>query len=259
MNQLFIKRQTPPSIKFVSWNVLADCLHDGGFADINPDYMKWDNRKLRLLEVIDSLGPIDVLALQEVDHVEDFWIPALTLRCLVVAGVAYKNGRSHGTLIAVSHRFEITNVTILDKNNEAVLVNAVDYMGGNKPLTFASAHLKAKPENAHIRLAEVKNLLDAQWSDGVILGGDFNAETNEDCLALVGKAFQNAYDEDSWTTWKKRDTVVQHRIDHVFHRNAVVLSTLAPLSSMWVLQNGLLPGRKYPSDHIPVGGEFVFE
>lgn len=266
----------PPEARcrIMHFNVLADELtKDSSFFNTDPEDLQWDTRKERLLDLIKETNP-DILSLVECDHYEDFWAPELGKLGLTWSKKTTKLNisadKTHGVALFINPlRFTLVNLTMLRDPVAAICITLYDNLN-NVQFGVITTHLKAK-NHPEIRAIQLKKIIRAGWglytqTQPLIFTGDFNTDITEDCISHT--RVQLSLDPTAmldWTTWKERAKsswqpggLVKHAIDHFFIRsNVKVLSYLGPPEDNEVQDAGLLPGKRYSSDHLAISMDFV--
>lgn len=232
----------------------------------------------------------DIIALEEVDHFEDFFLPSLQklgYEGLFVAKrespclkFANNSGPDGCALFYDRDRFSLQkhrDISLKDSSGEitnqvALMVNLFDKIQG-KTLCAAVTHLKAKEGHEDLRLSQGKSLLQSISEcigddKAVIVLGDFNAEPSEPVCKLMEDnqylRMKNAYvtatgKNPEFTTWKIRPgKEVKHSIDYVWYsENLNVTGCLEILESDGVPEE-CCPCLQYPSDHFSLVFDFCW-
>lgn len=252
------------TISVLQFNTLADALADA-FPHVSDKelVLEWQHREARLHHVLTEHA-CDFICAEEVDHFEDSFMPLL-------------DGRGYGGAFAVRRPEEHSKtsrdgVALFWKNDKYTLLNESKLRSSTKcfgivaqfvsrdadatRVTVAVVHLTAKPGREAERQQEVAILLAAIGHEKgpVVVGGDFNdVPESAACQQMRSAGFFSAYehDEESWTTWKKREREVKRVIDYIWFRGpldcAAVLSM--PPSEQFPR---MLPDEHYPSDHLAI-------
>ena len=259
------------------------------FIKCPPKALKWSRRKLQSLQGILTYDP-DIIALEEVDHFEDYYLPSLKqlgYEGLFVAKkdspcLKYPNnsGPDGCALFYDSDRFSLVNhkdVTLKDANGVltsqvALIANLLDKVQG-KTLCCAVTHLKAKKSFEDLRHSQgtelLKSISECLTDDNsALVCGDFNAEPAESVCQLMEEnqylCMKNAYvtatgDNPEFTTWKIRpDNEVQHTIDYVWHTHNLSVTGCLKVPDNDCVGDGRLPCLQYPSDHVSLVFDFCW-
>lgn len=144
-----------------------------------------------------------------------------------------------------------------------VVVRASFLHASGQWFTLATTHLKAKTENAKVRLKQMSKLLDdTRFRKGVdVFMGDLNATPTERTLEMLETHRFSpvpALSVAAWTTCKARpgdDKVVARRIDYVLCREDSPWKPVRWMQSPEKPYN--LPASGFPSDHLPVIVDFT--
>lgn len=278
------KKKEGVDLRVVQFNVLADGLSGrdtklGGFDSAPKDSLKWEARRERLLEeIFRHHGPEpDVIALEEVDHFDDWFRPQLQKRgyrgfflkkpkspCLKTApGSGLEDG------CALFCREATVSVVCVETMNYAasnqVALLATVRVPGSSSFIVACTHLVARKtaEGEAARKRQVCELMERLDTMGLpcVICLDMNAAPHDAAYAAQAypattSALRSAYRtalgaEPAWTTWKKRGTSeARHCIDYVLCSPEVGVSqVLLPPDDDAVVEERL-PGWNYPSDHV---------
>lgn len=177
--------------------------------------------------------------------------------------------------------------------NQVYILVPLQRVGTDQIIIVAATHLKAKGgcKNEYIRhlqATELKykanqmanTLQDCGWNNiSIIILGDFNSEPNDASVQhmlqhdINSRVMQSAYNlnnESLYTTWKERkDGQVCRTIDYIFYSsyteqtNTEVASCQLTCEEILAVPkkesvDELLPGFRYPSDHLLIGARFGF-
>ena len=97
-------------MRIACFNVLADCYAYGHVPpSVNaplPAFLSWDSRKQLLTEVLTSCDA-DLLFLQEIDHLDDFYSPLLTNLEYSLKYVSRTGSKQDGCLLAFKNDYEL--------------------------------------------------------------------------------------------------------------------------------------------------------
>lgn len=162
-----------------------------------------------------------------------------------------------------------THLCSLGKNDSQIAIFS-HLMIDKVPFIHVVTHLKAKPGFEQRRKDQGVLLLDGlkQFVGDnnlpVVVGGDFNDVPE----SLVYNEFVNAglssayakYDDskmEPFTTLKKRKSLVKHCIDYLWYSKEISVNGLLEIPLESDLPD-LLPCRAYPSDHLAILADFIF-
>jgi len=100
----------------------------------------------------------------------------------------------------------------------------------------------------------------------VIICGDFNDIPDSLCYKVVSKEYTSSHlvkdssEQEPWTTWKKRQTVVKRAIDYIWYASET--SKMEVLKLLEVPNDSvlpdMLPASYYPSDHLALAVELSY-
>jgi len=265
---------THDTLRALHWNTLAPTLCSppewGGFDGADPAILNWPARREAIVELI-SVDMPDIACLVEFEDPRDQIVSRARVGNMKAAmsimgydhQTATKTGK-HADGCAIfwdrnRHNLQQTIVVEYELASQIALIVVLDRC------IVATTHLKAKPGNEAVRSQSVTQLLSALTCVckdypglPVLLTGDMNAEPNEDCIAQIKAhplGFVSAYPEESYTTWKIRDTEVKRCIDYVFSTPGLTpfRHTLPPpdATARW------FPSIHCPSDHLPLMVDFT--
>ena len=177
--------------------------------------------------------------------------------------------------------------------NQVYILVPLQRVGTDQIIIVAATHLKAKGgcKNEcirHLQATELKykanqmanTLQDCGWKNiSIIILGDFNSEPNDASVQhmlqhdINSRVMQSAYNLNNgslYTTWKERkDGPVCRTIDYIFYSsyteqtNTEVASCQLTCEEILAVPkkesvDELLPGFRYPSDHLLIGARFGF-
>ena len=248
----------------------------------------WNERKHRSLEEILTYNP-DIIALEEVDHFHDFYLPAL--KAVGYDGVfrakenspclnfSNNSGPDGCALFYDEHRFSVedTKDVVLQasdgtETSQVALVVQLFDKSQQKPLCCVVTHLKAKAGNEELRLAQGKHLLKTTYGSKtektpLLICGDFNADPSEpvyglmvekECgLSLKSASVSACGHEAKFTTWKVRPgKEVKHTIDYVWHSGDLMVTGFVNTPAESEVPEGRFPCLEYPSDHLSLIFDF---
>ena len=257
------------------------------FIRCPPKALQWSKRKLRSLQGILTHDP-DIIALEEVDHFEDYFLPSLrelgyeglfTAKkdspCLKFPNNAGPDGCA---LFYDKERFSLVNhkeVTLTDSNgistNQVALIANLFDKVQCRTLCCAVTHLKAKEDYMELRCSQaaelLKNISACLTEDkSALVLGDFNAEPTEPVCGLMEQnqhlCMRNAYvsatgSHPEFTTWKVRpDKEDKHTIDYVLHTQNLSVTGCLKVPENDSISDVGLPCLRYPSDHLSLVFDF---
>ena len=275
--------------RFIFLSALSGSSPTENFVKCPLEALKWSNRKLRSLQEILTYDP-DVIALEEVDHFEDFYLPSLRelgYEGLFVAKrdspcLKFPNnsGPDGCALFYDGERFSLVNhkdVALKDSdgnltNQVALIVNLFDKVQG-RTLCCAVTHLKAKKDFEGLRHSQgnelLKSISESLGDDKTLLVfGDFNAKPMERVCQLMEDnqyaCLKNAYvtatgSNPKFTTWKIRpDIEVEHTIDYIWHTPNLNVTGCLKIPESNSVPDDRLPCLQYPSDHLSLVFDFCW-
>ncbi|XP_068701978.1 nocturnin-like [Montipora foliosa] len=278
--------------RVMQWNILADALSSSSptenFIKCPARALEWSNRKLRSLQEILTYDP-DVIALEEIDHFEDYFLPSL--RELGYEGLfapkrdspclkfPNNSGPDGCALFYDFDRFSVVNhtdIALKDSDGNltsqvALIVNLLDKVQG-RTLCCGVTHFKAKEEYRDLRFSQgnevLKCIFESLGDDKtVLICGDFNAEPSEPVCQLMEEnhcvCMKNSYvsatgENPEFTTWKFRpgDREVKHTIDYIWHSPNLNVTGCVKVPESDIVPENLLPCLEYPSDHLSLVFDF---
>lgn len=265
----------------------------GGFTNCpEPDkHFDFSARRWRLLNEI-LLHDADVLTLQEVDHFENFFAPALAK--FGYAGVMQHKDKSpccmfgyYSDGVAIFYKtkaLRLDSTVQADKVGEEgcphIVASFTHLLSGEK-VTVATAHLKSKEgqDEEDKRTRQIEGVLEkvsatAGSSGHVVLAGDFNTDAYDipdkhearaigAVQAFASPKLRSAYpicasaDDPAFSTWKVRGAKEsKHFIDYIWHSSGLHCANLLSTPTDDEVEPCRLPGPKYPSDHLAIGAQF---
>ena len=230
-NSQYSKNIGHAKFRLASYNILAPSYaKQKFFPKCKPEYLPWSARRTALLESIEALGA-DILCLQEVEHFEGFWRPAL--RALGYRGVYKQRGGGCKPDGCATFYRESRFILVEDRgldfdripdcrcckdrgtpgfatHNVALLtLLALKCMSGDLDsaprLAIANVHLFWDPSYEDLKLAQARAAVEATehlsmetkgcGPAAIVLAGDFNSMPDSDVYALLAdKArFTSAY------------------------------------------------------------------
>ncbi|CAJ1388037.1 unnamed protein product, partial [Effrenium voratum] len=263
----------------------------GGFTKVPHDVLDYSVRKHLVLEEVLRVEP-DVVALEECDHFEDFFRPALAAcgyrgefcrkKWSPCAPYGY---HPDGVALFWKDRFALMSVDrVVDIPERedlqcCVLVATLQCQSTDEYFCIGATHLKAKAvqENEDIRALQVEALLRcfqahvdaAPHVPHALIMGDFNTAPYDELgvtakavpavLSYPAIAFRSAYPLDlPFTTAKVRgDHISQHTIDYIFAGPSLRPSRLLYVPGIEELGTVLLPCWEYPSDHFSLVADLI--
>lgn len=292
--EVSVGKRKVSEFRVMQWNTLADALSSSSptenFIKCPAVALEWSNRKLRSLQEILTFDP-DVIALQEVDHFEDYYLPSLKelgyhglfvpKRDSPCLKFDHNSGPDGCALFYDTERFSLINHTDvalkdLDGNlssQVALIANLFDKVQG-RTLCCGVAHFKAKESFRDLRLNQGNDLLkcitESLGDDKtVIICGDFNAEPSEPVCQLMEKnqfvCLKNSHvsatgENPDFTTWKFRpaDREVKHTIDYIWHSPNLRVTGYVKIGDSDSIPENRLPCLQYPSDHLSLVFDFCW-
>jgi len=249
-----------------SYNILATAyMRPEFYPYVNPEHLKWENRKTPLLHKIIALGA-DVLCLQEVEEPVYSLLEA-HLHAQGYAGVyAQKRGKPDGcaTFFKKSAKLNLADVKTLhykdgrggpDSGHLALIAAFVTDTG---LLSVANTHLKwdrsNNSEDEHWGWRQLQELLDngittvGTW----VVCGDFNVLPNSLMIkAILERGFADAYYDQPQPTSNSNSQA--KRIDYLFYTKNL---TAVPRRLPEIHDLTPLPSDTEPSDHLAVTAIF---
>ena len=292
----------PVAVRLLQFNMLAEGLSSepdfGGFTQTPVDSLDFHKfRKFRVLKELLRYNA-DIIAIEECDHFDDFFLPALKLH-------GY-DGRFFPKRNATTLKFgadKFSDGVALVWNTKSISLKEIDHMyyesdtpgtvwsqvgvigrfeRGHCGRTFlvAATHLKAKakPENEERRVLQARQLLDKLDSmkrdrENVVVMGDFNTEPiveyydkqctydmiHEHPLKLKSAYKCRAGSEPPYTTCKiRKNGETCHTIDYIFIPVDSIALSTLEIPELSSLPESRLPGYSYPSDHLAIGCDVLF-
>jgi nocturnin len=256
----------------------------GGFDIPDPrKVLDFRLRRWRLLREI-AESDADVICLEEVDHFDDFFQPALA--ALGYEGVFEAKTKSpslqfgyYSDGVALFWRKDKLRLGDLHSGARIGTVPystpyiAARFVADEGSFVVAATHLKAKAKEEFeaFRCEQIKGVVAAMLAVGRgapwILAGDLNTEM-QDHKKYTAQAIpfvaslpnaQSAYDLDNSrpTTVKARGGTTKSQIpDYIWYDSNLALCGTWEVPE--VTEPGLLPGFRYPSDHLAIAADFAF-
>lgn len=270
LTQKWIQNHQDGRYRLMHFNVLADQLAlDGCFKNVNDSDLEWDVRKNRLLDLIKTTNP-DILSIVECDHYDDFWQPELTSLGYNWMQISRKKNttKTHGVALFIKPIFTVQDVFHLDTMVAALGVKLLHQETGQE-FDVVNTHLKAKSKES-IRIEQVR-LLIGKCQDffemdqyPLIVTGDLNSGPVDECIQqIVNSLNVTSRYPITWTTWKDRFSsdwqsggLTKKIEDYILTKGLEVTGYLDVPADEEVIQSGLLPGSRYPSDHLAIAIEF---
>lgn len=282
------------TLHVVQFNILADGLsakepQQGGFADVPRDALEWNYRSKRLVEELFRHDVLpDIVAMQEVDHYEDWFEPVMHSLGYKGHFLSKPNSTCRRSLdpslsdgCALFWRDDRLTLETVDdvvydkpeggKFNQVAILATLRIMGLASPIAVAVTHLRAAktPEGEQTRRFQAQQLLERLSAKGLpsVVASDLNAASVRgtatayspeaySTMVMHPLALRSAYaqvlgEEPQYTTWKrKRGKEVRHTIDYLFASESIrPLRVLLPPAEEDI-DVERLPGWRYPSDHI---------
>jgi len=236
-----------------------------------------------LREIVESNA--DVICLEEVDHFDDFFQPALA--ALGYEGVFQAKTKSpslqfgyYSDGVALFWRKDKLRLGDLHSgarigtvpySTPFIAARFVTDFGAS--FVVAATHLKAKAKEEYeaFRCDQIKGVVGAMQDVGQgvpwILAGDLNTEMQDhakytaQCIPFVASLpnAKSAYDLDNPrpTTLKARfGTTKSQMPDYIWYDSNLALTGTWEVPE--VTEPSLLPGLRYPSDHFAIAADFAF-
>ena len=128
----------------MQWNVLSDELcTTSSFPYTNPASLEWENRQKTLLDEIRRVSP-SVLALEEVDRYEDYYLPFLKEEYDSV--FFQKAGGKDGTVLAwkkdeFSRSADSYCLRYSQTGSQGAIIQSLTHMATEKKILVAGTHL----------------------------------------------------------------------------------------------------------------------
>ncbi|KAI9284778.1 Endonuclease/exonuclease/phosphatase [Umbelopsis sp. AD052] len=220
-------RPSKLSFTLISYNILAQALIKRELFPHSGNILKWKTRKAMILKELKEFNA-DILCLQEVDHVEDFYGDAL-----LALGYSFEfckhPTKLHGCLIAFKHSlFTKVKYDTVDYDTyplcpptqktgniaQLIALKAVDHDEG---ILVGNTHLYWRPQSFYERLRQgclyvksasesllsVKNHhSEIRWS--YVLAGDLNTTpTDPTYPSLTGNPLNPI--QEAWLEWSRRE------------------------------------------------------
>lgn len=179
--------------------------------------------------------------------------------------------------VVKKYRIVLRDVTTRQRTNQVSIIYHLKLKGNdleNQEICVATTHLKAKRGWHRLRQNQglwlLRYLKENVGSVPLVVCGDFNADPVEGvykdfiCSDLnLGSVYSEVDPEGKeapYTTWKIRDKEECRTIDYIWYTTDH-LSPIAFLEIPAPEQIGpdRLPSMKYPSDHISLAADFIFE
>lgn len=232
----------------------------------------------------------DIIALEEMDHFDDFFQPALAaygytgfftpkLDSPARAFGYYSDGVALFWREPLKEVQSFANCFFTDDIKVTLIAVRFDFRGTE--FVAAATHLKAKSgeKNEQYRLEQVKLILrevanlggavPTQSATGVpwVILGDFNTSPgeSEEHLAMVipylvneaQAVFAYPLDGSVLTTSKIRTGhVKKEQIDYIMIHGALTVGSTLEIPE--ITEPTLLPGMRYPSDHFLIGADLIY-
>jgi len=260
--------ETKNAVTVAQFNVLADYLAVDDFPLTDRDVLKWDYRKENLIRCMIAHSP-DVIALEECDHFEDWFLPELSKEGFDGIFYVKKGGRDGTALFWKTDKFKKVNESNInyEGGSQGLLLVHLGHTTCDGGLCVAATHLKAKPEFHETRKRQGEILIpqtldfnkEKNWP--VIVLGDFNDTPESSVIELTKKNFKSAYDHNTpghWTTWKIRGTEVKRTIDYIWYQSEKLHLTHYLQPPLDKDCPKALPASYWPSDHLMLVAKFLY-
>ncbi|XP_014239930.1 protein angel homolog 2 isoform X1 [Cimex lectularius] len=201
----------------MSYNVLAQDLienHRGLYPTQDPEDLKWENRKKKLIGEIKTQNP-DILAMQEVQqsHIPLFYND---LEKIGYKGVFKRRTENNTDGVAVYYKTDVFDLVFwtsveyyqpgieyLNRPNVGLIVR-LKLRQGNGELFLANTHLLYNPKRWKVRLAQTQILLTELHriikmaktsSPALLLMGDLNSRPGSPVVRFLESGFVRVYDQ----------------------------------------------------------------
>ncbi len=254
----------------LQWNVLARrfCRNDEPcFPYVSDDAVAWEKRRPLFEQALASAGA-QLIALEEVDEDDDFFLPWLTSHGY--RGRFAQGARPHGLALFVAPELELvtTELVAFQAGGGKQIALLARVRLADRSLVFGVTHLKAKVGHEELRLRQAEELLAAldafrEEDEPVLLAGDFNEVADGPAIRLMlgaQRGLRSAYARfpgaDTFTTFKQRDKVVLRTIDYIFYSPAFSVSAVLAPPVVESLPDVGLPSATVPSDHLRLSAAF---
>ncbi|XP_052795472.1 nocturnin-like [Mya arenaria] len=276
-------------VRIMQWNVLAQAMSgvDKNFIKCPKEAVQWQIRKNRILQEILRYQPT-VLCIEEVDMFDfltenlapfgyvGIFIPKPKSPCLEFADNMGADGCAmfYKTSALILSNSNSVSLKIDGKPTNQVMIFGQFQTKIDSPQSFyvGVTHLKAKPDFSEQRRKQgefIADFIKTNCSDDpVIFCGDFNAEPIEPVYQIMKDLNLNSVytslsedgkTEPKFTTWKIRPKgEVTHTIDYIWYSGFKVKAIL-DLPSEEEVGEGRLPSLKYPSDHVSLVCDLLFD
>ena len=291
------KLYNPLAVRFLQFNMLAQGLSSspeyGGFRKSPREALDFASfRKFRLLEEMIRFSP-DVLAVEEMDHFDDFFLPALShfgyegvffpklnSPCLKFGDSNYSDGCAlfwKSDMLSLASRkdirYESTDSSVW---SQVAILARLKTVRSGRTFLVGVTHLKSKEgeKNEKRRTESLKQLLQhasetKNSHEPVVILGDFNTDAEgHDYLSTyktimehplgLKSAYRTNSKEPEYTTCKVRKQETCHTIDYIWVPEDTVILSKLEIPDKSSLPDCRLPCFEYPSDHLSIGCDVLF-
>ena len=241
------------NLTVVQFNTLADNLAVD-FPLCPPEYLKWDYRKNLILQKILN-AHARIIALQEVDHFDDFF--KNEMKEYFYEGLFVKKANSndgcvvfyHKSLSLIRHQF----IEYPNMNQRGIYC---EFQLNDFAFAFVTTHFKAKLPFQDQRLIQADFLLKTiklfnEKSLPCIIALDMNDTPDSPVYdKFIKEDFVSTYQNVDFTTFKvRKDGEFCRVIDYIFCKGLTDYSTYELPTKEMIGSNGL-PSKYHPSDHL---------
>jgi mRNA deadenylase 3'-5' endonuclease subunit Ccr4 len=248
-----VRAEDSANLTVLSFNILGDDnIQYGQYDQLPGEVIDWELRKVRLYKKILSLGP-DIIFLQEVNtNACAYFKEKLTkfhfngvcsnnLATFYRKGKLKLNARSDSININNNRAQEI-EVTSVDTNQIFRLIN-LHVKWDDRP-----AHQHQGCEQIKHIVSELNHNIQNQKDMPTILAGDFNLESEHQCLKTLYAQYEDSHS--NYRTDTFYGALPSKRIDYIFHSKSIRSIPIKLFSKR--SHTTQLPTIEEPSDHIPI-------
>jgi endonuclease/exonuclease/phosphatase family metal-dependent hydrolase len=262
MEQKFIRltdSPTPsPKLRIMSLNFLADMFCD--YEVVEPQHKDWIARLQKFQDMLVRWSP-DVIALQEIDRVEDVAQILEKSGYQVCVPSSNSNKKKKKVSLMMGVKTDIPAVMHAEKINPLASNGATKIIIAEiKDIKIINVHLKARYSCEDVRLAQLE-IISAFFGPRCVVVGDFNAERHSSTWNfLCNHEFTSAYppleNTVSFSCRRADLSKVEGWFDHIFYKDLPLHSFFSlPLISE-IPEKGLPHLDFSSSDHMMIGAEF---
>jgi len=262
----------------------------GDFTAVaNPDVaLDFQYRRWRLLEVLlqpHGTDGFDIIVSEEIDRYGSFFAPILEL--FGYSSIFVPKPRAPGiqmgwysdgcAIFWKRNRFSVieSGGHEFSQGKQGFAHAILQETETGKQLAVVATHLKAKQgtKNTALRQLQANELVEFvsgmkrevdRGSLPVILAGDFNEEVGEgssvEHVLRSKDKFSSAYDLGDATLYStckiRHENYHQRLIDYIFHTKRLECIATLAVPKLIDLEEGKLPGVRYPSDHVLIAAKF---